>query len=170
MPKTESTENGLTFCRTFSSLPLRYAAFPYGKPYDDEEEKDLPFLLRNGLQTKIYIIDSIQRIATDSQAPDGADPAWEASNPSTGSNVPTQGVYGRRLWKQQRSTKPSYVLKSLCQALFAALYLTAEVNTQRGFRDFKDTTLADIMANMINLPGSRAEPNRPPLPHPYFSK
>jgi hypothetical protein len=90
--------------------------------------------------------------------------------PPAGSYIPTQGVYGKRFWQQQQSTKPLYVLKSLCPALFAASYLSTEVNTRRDIRDFKDTTLADIIAKMINLPGSKAEPNRPLPPHHYFSK
>jgi hypothetical protein len=143
---------------TFSSMTLaRDSIFPQDTPSRSPELRTIPFLLRDGLQAEIYVLDSIESIGTKFNSSDYGAPGRkrapdnlrEAYKSATYWNVPTHPTSLRE--QNHQAAKPSHVLKSLCQALFSASFLASSVIMNADstkMPNFSDSILADIIIDM----------------------
>jgi hypothetical protein len=162
-PRTRRGLNNLLHgpFRTFNSLTLaRYSIFPQDTPDRTPELQTtvtIPFLLRDGLQAEIYVLDSIESIGTKFYSSDywgpgrerAPDNATDESKSATSWNASTHPTWLRE--QNHQAAKPSHVLKSLCQALFSASFLASSVIMNADSTEmlnFTNPILADIVIDM----------------------
>jgi hypothetical protein len=162
-PRTRRGLNNLLHgpFRTFNSLTLaRDSIFPQDTPDRTPELQTtvtIPFLLRDGLQAEIYVLDSIESIGTKFYSSDywgpgrerAPDNATDESKSATSWNASTHPTWLRE--QNHQAAKPSHVLKSLCQALFSASFLASSVIMNADSTEmlnFTNPILADIVIDM----------------------
>jgi hypothetical protein len=142
---------------TFSFLTLRNSIFSQDVLKLAPELRTTSFLLRDGLQAEIYVLDSIESIGTKLYGSEywgpglepAPDKATEASKSATSWNASTHATWLRE--QNHQAAKPSHVLKSLFQALVSASKLSSSgimnVHSKK-ILNFNDSTLADIIIDM----------------------
>jgi hypothetical protein len=143
-------------------MTLRNPIFPHDKCNRALEFRTTPFLLRDGLQAEIYVLDSVESIGTKFYHSEywgpvlepATDNGTEASKAAASSNALTHATWFRE--QDHQAAKPSHVLKSLCQALFSSSRLASSVimkdvimkNEVLPTTNFSDLILADIIIDM----------------------
>ncbi len=154
---------------TFFSLTLRSPIFLQDKPNRTPELRTTPFLLRDGIEAEIYVLDSIESIGTKFYSSDewglglelAPDNAMEASKSAIPWDALTHATWLRE--QNHQAAKPSHFLKSLCQALFSTSSLASSVIMTAEFSpvkpNFSDSTLADVVIDMYEARPGPLDPH-----------